>query len=311
MTTQGLQKPNARPPSTTWLTGACSLSNSLVFQHNLLLPLPRRSRATGLVIAAIRAILPADMSESTRINKYLSTHGYCSRREADRLVALGKIFINDRVAKLGDKVTDNDDVRVEGRDRKRQPKKIYIMLNKPVGLIVTTDQRRQDNVIEYIGLEERIFPVGRLDVKSEGLLILTNDGTLANRLMHPRYEHEKEYVVTVDRPLDRTAIAALQNGVELDDGMTLPAKVRKLDETRFAIILQEGRNRQIRRMVEEVGYEVRILKRTRIATLKMVGSYQAGKWRSLTESEVRALKKHVGMDPGLARGVKRKKKGRK
>jgi 23S rRNA pseudouridine2604 synthase len=251
------------------------------------------------------------MSEPVRINKYLSTHGYCSRREADRLVKQGNVYLNDRVAKLGDKVADGDDVRVEGRDRKREPKKIYIMLNKPVGLIVTTDQRRQDNVIDYIDYPERIYPVGRLDVKSSGLLLLTNDGTLANRLMHPRYEHEKEYVVTVDKPLDRAAIAAMQNGIELKDGMTLPAQVRKLDPTRFAIILQEGRNRQIRRMVEAVGYEVMMLKRTRVATLKMVGSYPSGKWRHLTISEIRALKKHVGMDPGLAEGEPRKKKGRK
>ncbi len=233
--------------------------------------------------------------EPIRINKYLSQHGYCSRREADRLVKERKVFINGELADHGDKVTESDDIRVEGRSKKRQPKKIYIVLNKPVGLISTTDRNMRDNVIDYVGLEERIFPVGRLDVKSEGLLLLTNDGVLANRLMHPRYEHEKEYVVRVDHDLDRRAISSMQHGIDLEDGKTLPAKVRKLDPRRFAIILQEGRNRQIRRMCEALGYEVHSLKRTRISTLKLPLSYPVGEWRKLTTREINELKRSVGM----------------
>jgi 23S rRNA pseudouridine2604 synthase len=230
-----------------------------------------------------------------RINKYLSENGYCSRREADRLIQAGKVFINDRVAQLGDQVDEADDVRVLGRDKKKPPKKIYILLNKPVGLIVTTDRRKKDNVIDFLDLRERVFPVGRLDVKSEGLLLLTNDGVLANRLMHPRYEHDKEYVVEVDHEISMRDIKKLQIGVELDDGITLTAKVRKMDETRFAMILREGRNRQIRRMCEALGYQVISLKRTRLLTLKMPSTYPAGNWRHLTELEVKQLKKAVGM----------------
>ena len=229
-----------------------------------------------------------------RINKYLSENGYCSRREADRLIELGQVFINNKRAKLGDKVSENDDVRVHGRDKKKPPEKIYIMLNKPAGVIVTTDQSKKDNVIDFINIQERVFPVGRLDVKSEGLLLLTNDGVLANRLMHPKYEHEKEYVVLVDRPLDMKDIKRLQTGVDLDDGITLPAKVRKMDDNRFAIILREGRNRQIRRMCEALGYNVEALTRTRILTLRMPSTYPVGNWRSLTESEIRELKKAIG-----------------
>lgn len=231
-----------------------------------------------------------------RINKHLSENGYCSRREADRLIEAGRVFINGKKAKLGDQVTEKDTVRVEGRDKKRPPKKIYLLLNKPVGIIVTTDHRKKDNVIDFIGLNERVFPVGRLDVKSEGLLILTNDGVLANHLTHPRYEHEKEYVVEVDRALNIKDINKWQTGIQLEDGMTLPAKVRKMDRTRFAIILREGRNRQIRRMCEALGYNVVTLTRTRVLTLKMPMSYPVGNWRYLTQSEVRAIKKAVGMD---------------
>lgn len=232
---------------------------------------------------------------ATRINKYLSENGYCSRREADRLIEAGRVFINDGRASLGDKVSDNDTVRVEGRDKRYAPKKIYLLLNKPAGVIVTTDRTKKDNVIDFVGYDERLFPVGRIDVKTEGLLLLTNDGTLSNRLMHPKFEHEKEYLVQVDHPLEMSAIKQMQAGINLDDGMTLPAKVRKLDDRRFAIILKEGRNRQIRRMCEAVGYRVLTLTRTRMLTLRMPSNYPVGNWRHLTEAEVQELKKALGM----------------
>jgi 23S rRNA pseudouridine2604 synthase len=248
------------------------------------------------------------MSEEIRLNKYLSTHGYCSRREADRLIEQGRVFVNDRTATLGTKVTLSDDVRVEGRDRKKPPKKIYLLLNKPVGYITTTDRRKPDNVMDLVDVEDRVYPVGRLDVQSSGLLLFTNDGVLTNRLMHPRYEHEKEYVVVVDKPLDKLAIGTMQSGVELDDGKTLPTKVRKMGDNKFAIILREGRNRQIRRMCQALGYEVLSLRRTRIGTLKIIGSYPEGLWRYLTEKEIRDLKKMVGMDPGKAKGPRKRKR---
>jgi 23S rRNA pseudouridine2604 synthase len=248
------------------------------------------------------------MKEGTRINKYLSTHGYCSRREADRLIEQGKVFINDVKAGLGDQVHHGDDVRVLGRDKKRPPEKVYILVHKPVGIITTTDRRKKDNIIDFVDYPERVFPIGRLDVQSSGLLLLTNDGTLANRLLHPRYEHEKEYVVEVDRAISKLDLGKLQNGVELDDGKTLPTKVRLMSPIRFAIILREGRNRQIRRMCDALGFQVVSLMRTRMGTLKIPTSYPAGNIRHLTEREVRDLKKLVGLEVKPLSQPKKKKK---
>lgn len=225
------------------------------------------------------------MSEPVRINKYLSENGYCSRREADRLVASGNVFINNKKAELGDKVSESDSVRVQGRDKKKAPEYTYILLNKPFGAKET----------DYIDEDKQIFPVGYLDNQSEGLIFLTNDEALANRMLNPRYEFEKEYVVTVDHILSSKDITKLQKGVKLEDGITLPAQVRKMDDQRFAIIVQEYRNNLIRRMCETLGYDVVSLKRTRILTLKMQSTYPEGNWRYLTELEVSQLKKAVGI----------------
>lgn len=224
----------------------------------------------------------------TRLNKYLSENGYCSRREADRLIEAGRVFINGKRAGLGDKVSEQDNVRVEGRDKRRPPEKIYLLLNKPIGVV---------NVVEFVGYPDHLFPVGNLDINMEGLLLLTNDPVLSNRLMHPKYANEKEYVVEVDRRLDNKDIRAWQNGLELKDGKTLPAKVRKLDDVRFAIILSEERPQQIKRMCEALDYRVVLIKRTRILSLKMPGNYPVGSARHLTDSELRELKKSVGLEP--------------
>lgn len=232
--------------------------------------------------------------QGIRINKYLAEHGYCSRREADRLIKAGKVFVNNKPAKLGDRIDISDDLRVLGRDKKEKPKPVYIMFHKPVGLITTTDKSAKDNVMEAVNYPERIFPVGRLDVTSSGLLLMTNDGVLADRLMHPRYEHDKEYVVTVNHPLKRADISKMQNGMDLEDGKTLPAKVRVMEDNKFAIILKEGKNRQIRRMCEALDYEVVNLKRTRIMTLKLA-NYPVGEWRKLASKEIRDLKRALGM----------------
>ncbi|KPJ85120.1 hypothetical protein AMJ57_04280 [Parcubacteria bacterium SG8_24] len=232
----------------------------------------------------------------TRINKWLAEQGRCSRREADRLIRDGRVLVNGKPAELGDMVDDGDDVRVVGLSRPSQPrKKIYIALNKPVGFITTTDQSKKDNVLELVGVRERIFPIGRLDVRSSGLLLLTNDGELADRLMHPRYGHEKEYFVELDRSLRREDEQRLCGGVELEDGTTLPAKVKRAGSRTFLLTLREGRNRQIRRMCEALGYEVKRLRRIRIASIKL-GRLKSRQWRHLTTDEVRLLKKAVLRD---------------
>jgi len=239
--------------------------------------------------------------EGTRINKYLAESGYCSRREADRLIKAGQVFINDVPAKLGDRVGEDDKVNVEGRSKPQHNPPVYILFHKPVGVITTSDRSKENNIFDYIDFPKRIFPVGRLDVASSGLLLLTNDGPLANRLMHPRYEHEKEYVVTIDRPLEKLDLGKLQNGVKLDNGeKTLPAKVRKMKPNKFAIILKEGKNRQIRRMCTALGYEVTSLMRTRVLTLIME-NVPVGKWRHLTQTEVRQMRRGLGMNPLPAR----------
>ncbi|MBI2473164.1 rRNA pseudouridine synthase [Candidatus Uhrbacteria bacterium] len=236
------------------------------------------------------------MTESVRINKYLSTHGYCSRREADRLIEQGKVFINNSTARLGDLVDSSDDIRVLGRDKKQQPRNIYLLLNKPEGTVVTTNRRIRDNVMDLIDSPERVFPVGLLETQSCGLLLFTNDGTLGNRLLNPRYPYETEYVVVVDQSISKLDLGHLQNGIELRDGKTPPAKVRLLSPNRFAIILEEERPKQIKRMCEALGYQIINLMRTRIGPVKMVSSYPQGHWRHLTEKEVRDLKKLVGIE---------------
>lgn len=224
------------------------------------------------------------MPTGVRINKHLSETGYCSRREADRLIAAGKVFLNDKRAELGDKVFSGDDVRVEGRDKKQAPVYTYVMLNKPAGV----------NALNLTDYGDGVLPVGHLDLEVEGLILLTNDDTLARRLLLPRYQFDREYVVEVDRALSPSHIGQLQNGVKLNDGITLPAQVRKMDRTRFAIVLNEHHHRQIERMCEAVGLNVVVLKRTRILSLKMASTYPAGQWRNLTELEVQQLKKAVG-----------------
>ncbi len=219
----------------------------------------------------------------TRLNKYLSENGYCSRREADRLIQAGRVFVNGKQASLGDKVSEEDEVRVEGRDKRRPPEKIYLMLNKPIGV---TD------AVDFVHFPEKIFAVGRLEQQVEGLVFLTNDQVLANRLTRPGRTYEQEYVVEVDRRLDMKHIRQWQ---------TLPAKVRKIDDFRFAIILDGGDYKRIRQLCEALDYQVVRLKRTRILSLKLPARYPDGNWRHLTESEIRSLRNDLGMDKNPAR----------
>ncbi len=228
------------------------------------------------------------MSElpKTRINKYLSEVGYCSRRAADKLIAQGRITINGSVPELGTKVAPGDEVRVNGElVSPSEDKRVYLAFHKPVGIVCTTDtQVEPDNIIDYIGYPVRIFPIGRLDKPSEGLIFLTNDGDIVNKILRARNNHEKEYVVWVDRPIDNEFVHAMSNGVPILDTVTRNCIVRREGKSQFRIILTQGLNRQIRRMCEYLGYRVTKLKRVRIMNVKL--DLPVGQWRDLTETEL-------------------------
>lgn len=213
----------------------------------------------------------------------------CSRRRADVLIAEGAVRINGALVTLGTQVEEGDVVSVSGQVIEGdKPKQIVIAYNKPVGIITSVDPRAHDNVITHIGLREKIFPIGRLDVASSGLLLLTNDGELSERITHPRYYHEKEYVVTVDKSLRAADLQTMGHGMVILGSQTKPAKVVQESERTFRIILTEGRNRQIRRMCEGLGYEVRRLTRERVMNIR-IGALKPGEWRYLTSKEVHAL----------------------
>lgn len=232
----------------------------------------------------------ADM-EPMRLNKFLVDAGICSRREADRLIEAGKITVNGQPAVLGVKVTDADAIRVEGKAvKKSDDKRVYIAYHKPVGIICTSDPNAQDNIIDAIGYPERIFHIGRLDVASSGLILLTNDGDVVNAILRSEGEHEKEYIVKVDKDVRDADLEKFAHGVDIGDNRdTLPAKVAKMGPQMFSITLIEGRNRQIRRMCEALGYGVVALKRIRVMHV-LLDDIPPGKWRYLTAEETRQLK---------------------
>ncbi|KNB60855.1 23S rRNA pseudouridine(2604) synthase RluF [Chryseobacterium sp. Hurlbut01] len=232
--------------------------------------------------------------EKTRINKYLSEVGFCSRRAADKLLEEGRITINGIVPELGTKISDEDIVEVDGKPiRESQEKPIYIAFNKPIGIVCTTDTKRErDNIIEYINHPKRIFPIGRLDKPSEGLILLTNDGDIVNKILRAQNNHEKEYLVRVDKPLNTKFLDKMRNGVPILDTVTKKCEVERIDDMTFRIVLTQGLNRQIRRMCEYLGYEVKKLKRIRIMNIKL--DLPLGKWRDLTEEELAVL--NVSLD---------------
>lgn len=223
-----------------------------------------------------------------RINKFISETGFCSRREADKLVETGKVTINGVVAVLGSQAEQGDDVRVNGRRIGEQRRHVYIALNKPVGITSTSESHIKGNIVDFVGHSERIFPIGRLDKDSEGLILLTNDGDVVNPILRSEGKHEKEYIVTVDKPLTEAFVRGMSQGVKVLGSLTLPCKVTRVAERTFRIVLTEGRNRQIRRMCEAFGYHVRRLKRVRIMNVHL-GELAVGKWRDLTEDERREL----------------------
>ena len=229
---------------------------------------------------------------ATRINKYLSEVGYCSRRVADRLIEQGKITINGEIPEMGTKVEEGDQIEVEGQkiEKLTKQKNTYLMFNKPVGIVCTTDQRIEpDNIIDFINYPLRIFPIGRLDKLSEGLIFLTNDGDIVNKILRARNNHEKEYIVKVDRPINKYFIEKMSNGVEILETITKNCFVKKLGEKKFKIILTQGLNRQIRRMCEALGYRVKSLKRVRIMNIKL--DVPTGKYRQFTKEELLELNK--------------------
>ena len=224
---------------------------------------------------------------SARINKYLSEVGYCSRRQADKLIEEGKVTINGKIPEKGTKVEDLDLVEVEGQriGKSRKQKKIYLAFNKPVGIVCTTDLKVEpDNVIDFIKYHKRIFPIGRVDKHSEGLIFLTNDGDIVNKILRSRNNHEKEYIVSVNRPINRDFIERMSNGVKILDTITKNCFVKKLGPKKFKIILTQGLNRQIRRMCESLGFRVQSLKRVRIMNIKL--DVPIGKYREFTTEEL-------------------------
>ena len=229
------------------------------------------------------------MEEAIRINKYLSEAGYCSRRQADRLGGEGRVTIDGKIAQMGDKVTDDQKVMVGKQRVLREEPFIMIALNKPKGIVCTTAEVEKDNVVRFLNFKQRIYPVGRLDKDSEGLLLLTTQGELANELMKARNYHEKEYVVRVNKPLTKDFIKAMRDGVPILDTVTRPCKVRYVDKYTFEIILTQGLNRQIRRMCEYFGYRVVALKRIRIVNIEL-GKLKTGQWRYLTDNEIQEMK---------------------
>lgn len=229
----------------------------------------------------------------TRINKYLSEVGYCSRRAADKLINEGRVTINGKVPELGTKIMPDDEVRVNGKLISEPRKKpVYIAFNKPIGIVCTTDTRvEKNNIIDYINYPSRIFPIGRLDKPSEGLIFLTNDGDIVNKILRAKNNHEKEYVVTINRPITKDFIQKMSNGIPILGTVTRKCKVKQLDKNRFNIVLTQGLNRQIRRMCEYLGYKVTKLKRIRIMNVNL--DVPVGQWRYLTDNELKELNELV------------------
>ena len=228
---------------------------------------------------------------TTRLNKYLSEAGHCSRRAADKLIDEGRVTINGIVPEMVTKVIPGDEVKVDGKTILNDAKKrIYIAFNKPVGVVCTTDRGvEKDNIIDYINYPSRIFPIGRLDKDSEGLILLTDDGDIVNKILRASNNHEKEYIVTVDKPISQTFVQRMSSGIPILDTITKQCEVQKLSTFEFKIILTQGLNRQIRRMCEYLNYEVQSLKRTRIMNIHLKS--ELGSHRDLTALELSTLNK--------------------
>ncbi|WP_339611030.1 23S rRNA pseudouridine(2604) synthase RluF [uncultured Planktosalinus sp.] len=227
-----------------------------------------------------------------RLNKAMSESGYCSRRQADSLIEQGHVSVNGEIASLGDRVMPDDTITVKGTPIKGTDKEVFIALNKPVGITCTTDRRVAGNIVDFVNHPERIFPVGRLDKPSEGLIFLTNDGDIVNKILRAGNQHEKEYIVTVDRPVTEEFVKRMGHGIPILDTVTKKCTVERISRFVFRIVLVQGLNRQIRRMCDYLGYEVTALKRIRIMNVDL-DNLPVGQWRDLTKAELDTIKKMV------------------
>ncbi|MGE3772608.1 MAG: pseudouridine synthase [Gammaproteobacteria bacterium] len=233
-----------------------------------------------------------------RLNKYLGDSGHCSRREADALIAAGRVTVNGATAEIGTQVADGDEVRIDGEllaghERPGQRARIYLALNKPVGITCTTDRRVEDNIVDFVDHPERIFPIGRLDRNSEGLILLTSDGDIVNRILRAENKLEKEYIVVVDKAITPAFLAGMARGVRIHHTTTLPCRLYRINRFTFGIILVQGLNRQIRLMCEAFDYHVRQLCRIRIGSIRL-DHLKPGRWRKLAPTEVQALLASAG-----------------
>ena len=226
--------------------------------------------------------------QTTNLNKYISSSGICSRREAEKFIKEGRVSINGKPTQLGNRVGKKDVVKLDGRLVKPKDEVLYIALNKPIGIVSTTDDREPNNIVKHINYPERLFPIGRLDKPSEGLIFLTNDGDIVNKILRAGNNHEKEYFVSVDKTITDDFIEKMSNGIPILGTVTQKCLVEKISAKIFKIVLTQGLNRQIRRMCEYLDYEVTKLKRTRIMNVEL-GYLQAGDWRELTEEEMKEI----------------------
>lgn len=229
---------------------------------------------------------------SINLNKYISGTGICSRREAERFITEGRVTINGKPTQLGNRVHEGDVVKIDGKPLKAKPKTIYIALNKPIGIVCTTDSKERKNIVKFVGHPQRLFPIGRLDKPSEGLIFLTNDGDIVNKILRAGNNHEKEYIVSVNKPFDERFIKRMRNGIPILGTVTKKCKVERVNDTTFKITLVQGLNRQIRRMCEYLDYEVKKLKRTRIMNVTL-GNLKVGEWRELSSKEMDEINRLV------------------
>lgn len=231
-------------------------------------------------------------NEEIRLNKFISSTGICSRREADKLIEQGKVVVNGKKAEIGTKVTTKDSIKVNGKLLTKREEAIYIAFNKPVGITCTTDPKVKDNIIDFINHPKRIFHIGRLDKPSQGLIFLTNDGDIVNKILRASNNHEKEYIVTVDKPITPEFIYKMGNGIPILGEITKKCLVKKQSKYVFKIILTQGLNRQIRRMCEYLGYNVIKLERVRIMNITLK-NLPLGKWRYFTKEELKTINKLI------------------
>jgi len=225
---------------------------------------------------------------STSINKFIASTGLCSRREADKLLDAGRVTLNGETARKGNRVEPGDEVTVDGKSLTTKPEAVYLALHKPPGITCTTDLRDKTNIIDFVNYPERIFPIGRLDKPSTGLILLTNDGDIVNKILRVENAHDKEYIVTVNKPINKEFVRRMAGGLPILDRVTKKCEVEKLGKQRFRIILTQGLNRQIRRMCEYLGFEVRTLKRIRIMNVRL-DDLPVGEWRELRADELEVL----------------------